>query len=155
MLRDIMNWAVSQEDGEASVTERSIQPPSTNIGNIIDFAWHPSNSNTLLAMGSANNQFCEWTVSDRLTLNWSARHGLIWSMGARLETAVGEMLVKEQGSGEGQRVGAEFEDISVVMQHRAKLGYAGQICNIFSVSFKDFNGPTDGQTNITFDYRKL
>lgn len=64
MLRDIMNWAVSQEDGEASVTERSIQPP-TSIGNIIDFAWHPANNNTLLAMGTTANQFCEWTVSDR------------------------------------------------------------------------------------------
>ena len=29
MLRDIMSWAVTQEDGEASVTERRIQPPSS------------------------------------------------------------------------------------------------------------------------------
>ena len=50
-----MNWAVSHEDGEASVTERSIQPPACNLGNILDFTWHPSNSNTLLAMGTSTN----------------------------------------------------------------------------------------------------
>ena len=29
MLRDIMSWAVTQEDGEASVTERGIKPPTS------------------------------------------------------------------------------------------------------------------------------
>ena len=72
LLRDIMSWAVSQEDGEASVTERTIQPPGSQIGNIADFAWHPSRENTLLAMGTLS-RFTEWTVADRLTLNFSAR----------------------------------------------------------------------------------
>ena len=67
-----MSWAVSQEDGEASVTERTIQPPSSLTGNIADFAWHPTRENTLIAMGSSS-RFAEWTVADRLTLNWSAR----------------------------------------------------------------------------------
>ena len=73
MLRDIMSWAVSQEDGEASVTERTIQPPNSQIGNIADFAWHPSKENTVLAMGTSG-RFAEWTVADRLTLNWSSRY---------------------------------------------------------------------------------
>jgi hypothetical protein len=75
VLRDIMSWAVSQDEGEASVTERSLQPPvsggnaigggsgggggSSAIGGLggggvalADFAWHPRRENTLLVLGS-------------------------------------------------------------------------------------------------------
>ena len=39
------------------------------VGAVASFAWHPSLENTLLAVGWKG--FSEWTVSDRLTLNWS------------------------------------------------------------------------------------
>lgn len=131
ILHDIMNWAVSHEDGEASVTERSIQPPAYNLGNILDFTWHPSNSNTLLAMGTTtnNNRFCEWTVSDRLTLNWSARHNLVWSVGSKLQKSEGryDSFTCDIDGDYANNDTVVLEDISVVMQHRAKLGYAGKI----------------------------
>jgi hypothetical protein len=53
VLRDIMSWAVSQDEGEASVTERSLQlGPADRLGALVDFAWHPTRENTLLALGS-------------------------------------------------------------------------------------------------------
>jgi hypothetical protein len=53
VLRDIMSWSVSAEEGEASVTERSLQLGSPErLGTIADFAWHPSRENTFLALGT-------------------------------------------------------------------------------------------------------
>jgi len=123
MLRDIMSWAVTQEDGEASVTERRIQPPSSQLGNIADFAWHPGRENTLLAMGSWN-KFAEWTVADRLTLNWSPRHDLVWS-------SVGSTLRSMRPVPDTPDVqlssDLEIEDVGVLMQCRARMGYAGEM----------------------------
>ncbi|XP_023330654.1 GATOR complex protein MIOS [Eurytemora carolleeae] len=126
LLRDIMSWAVSQEDGEASVTERTIQPPGSQIGNIADFAWHPSRENTLLAMGTLS-RFTEWTVADRLTLNFSARHSLIWSSGASnlLRFEPTEFSNSESRSSDEPRNYLEICDIGLVMQSRAKAGYSG------------------------------
>jgi hypothetical protein len=45
---------------------------SREVGSVGAFAWHPARENTILAVGWRG--FSEWTVSDRLTLNWSARH---------------------------------------------------------------------------------
>jgi len=128
MLRDIMSWAVSQEFGEASVTERTILPPANQIGNIVDFSWHPTRENTLLAMGG-QGRFAEWTVADRLTLNWSSRHGLVWSSGGsnllNLEAGInnpGKQTPQDQVSGF-----ADINDIGVEMQARAKRGYVGDL----------------------------
>jgi len=110
-LHDIMSWAVGQEDGEPSVTDRIVEPPF-DLGNIGAFAWHPTQENTLLAVGGGG-RFAEWTVSDRLTINWSARHCLVWSAGrSKLRSAVCGL-------------GSDIDDIAVVMEERAKDGYAG------------------------------
>jgi len=110
-LHDIMAWAVGQEDGEPSVTDRIVEPP-VDIGNISAFAWHPTQENTLLGVGSTG-RFAEWTVSDRLTINWSARHCLVWSAGrAKLRSAACEL-------------NNDIKDIAVLMQERSKEGYAG------------------------------
>lgn len=126
MLRDIMSWAVSQEDGEASVTERTIQPPTSQIGNIADFAWHPSKENTVLAMGTSG-RFAEWTVADRLTLNWSSRHGLMWSSGGSNLISLEPRANFKSLDKSSSQIPLNIVDIGTVMQERAKRGYAEDI----------------------------
>lgn len=59
----------------------------------------------------ANNygRFASWRVSDRLTLNWSGRHCLVWAGGRAMMKAVTLDSDNE-------------EDIAVVMMNRAKTG---------------------------------
>ena len=110
LLHDIMSWAVGQEDGEPAVSNRSVAP-AREVGGVGAFAWHPSRENTILAVGWKG--FSEWTVSDRLTLNWSARHALVWSAGrAKLRS-----LSLEEGQ-------LDIEDVSILMESRAREGYS-------------------------------
>jgi len=108
-LHDIMSWAVGQEDGESVVSGRSVAPPR-EVGGLGAFAWHPSRENTILAVGWKG--FSEWTVSDRLTLNWSARHNLVWS--------AGRAKLRSLDMWDGQM---DLEDVSIVMEERARAGY--------------------------------
>lgn len=109
LLHDIMSWAAGQEDGEPAVSNRSVTP-AREVGGVGAFAWHPSRENTILAVGWKG--FSEWTVSDRLTLNWSARHHLVWS--------AGRAKLRYLGLGEG---GPELGDVSILMEGRARAGY--------------------------------
>ena len=111
MLHDIMSWAVGQEDGEPAVSNRSVAP-AREVGGVGAFAWHPSRENTILAVGIKG--FSEWTVSDRLTLNWSARHALVWS--------AGRVKLRCLSLEEGQ---LDIEDVSITMESRARQGYRG------------------------------
>ena len=111
MLHDIMSWAVGQEDGEPAVSNRSVAP-AREVGGVGAFAWHPSRENTILAVGVKG--FSEWTVSDRLTLNWSARHALVWS--------AGRVKLRCLSLEEGQ---LDIEDVSITMESRARQGYSG------------------------------
>lgn len=123
VLRDIMSWAVSQDEGEASVTERSLQlGPADRLGAVADFAWHPTRENTLLALGTTG-RFIEWTVADRLTLNWSARHSLVWSAGSSCLTAMEP--AGTDVSDNTANVQESVVDIGVTMRQRAEAGYKG------------------------------
>ena len=105
-----MSWAVGQEDGEPAVSNRSVAP-AREVGGVGAFAWHPSRENTILAVGWKG--FSEWTVSDRLTLNWSARHALVWSAGrAKLRS-----LCVDEGQ-------LDIADVSILMETRARQGYS-------------------------------
>lgn len=109
LLHDIMSWAVGQEDGEPAVSDRSVAP-AREVGGVASFAWHPARENTILALGARG--FSEWTVSDRLTLNWSARHNLVWS--------AGRAKLRSLALDESQ---LELGDISILMERRARAGY--------------------------------
>lgn len=112
LLHDIMSWPPGQEDGEPSVTDRTVEPPQP-VGNMAGFAWHPDLENTLLVAGN-NSRFAVWQVSDRLTLNWSVRHCLVWAGGKN--TMKNITLDTESDT-----------DIAVVMQERAKRGYGSAV----------------------------
>ena len=73
-----------------------------------EFAWHPSDENTLLVAGNYGSFAC-WQVSDRLTVNWSGRHCLVWAGGKnRMKTVTLDA--------------DNDDDIAVLMQSRAKTG---------------------------------
>ena len=108
LLHDIMSWPPGQEDGEPSVTDRTVEPPQP-VGNITGFAWHPQHENTLLVAGNYG-KFSGWQVSDRLTLNWSVRHCLVWAGG---KSRMRNITLDTDSD----------TDIAVVMQERARRGY--------------------------------
>ena len=60
-------------------------------------------------VASNSGRFTSWRVSDRLTLNWSGRHCLVWAGGRAMMRAV-------------TRDSDTEEDIAVVMMNRAKSG---------------------------------
>ena len=113
-----MSWA-TQEDGEPSVTFRTVEPPALehgSLGNIATFAWHPEKENTLLAVGGVA-RFREWTIADRLTINWSARHRLVWASGRS------KLVFLGPGEGGQRRQLEEVKDVAMEMEARAKRGY--------------------------------
>ena len=121
-LHDIMSWPGLQghEDGEPSVTDRTVEPPH-QVGNITGFSWHPHYENTLLVAGNYG-KFSRWQVSDRLTLNWSVRHCLVWAGGKRRMKNI--TLDTDTDT-----------DIAVVMQNRARRGY-GRAANMRDVGLE-------------------
>ena len=83
-----------------------IVEPCHDVGHIAAFTWHPSDENTLLVAGNYGRFAC-WQVSDRLTLNWSGRHCLVWAGGrARMKTVTLDTN--------------NDDDINVVMQQKAR-----------------------------------
>ncbi|RLU21193.1 hypothetical protein DMN91_005566 [Ooceraea biroi] len=62
------------EDTEPGVLERVVLPPSHNP---VSFSWHPTDENRLLTISSQG--VTDYTVCERITLNWSARSCLMWN----------------------------------------------------------------------------
>jgi len=122
-LHDIMSWP-GQEDGEPSVTDRRVEPPQ-QVGNITGFSWHPEYENTLLVAGNYG-KFSSWQVSDRLTLNWSVRHCLVWAGGKRRMKNITLDTDCDK-------------DIAVVMQERARRGYGS------SANMRDVGENSEGE----------
>ena len=87
--------------------DRTVEPPR-EVGHVTGFAWHPTDENTLLVAGNYGSFAC-WQVSDRLTVNWSGRHCLVWAGGKnRMKTVTLDA--------------DNDDDIAVIMQSRAKTG---------------------------------
>ena len=103
-LHDIQGWAISSDDGDPAVTERSIPRytpfnDSTHRGNegneeddlkrlsigsdsgvgdiITSFSWHPTQQNNLIAITRGGKLF-QAAVPERITPSWSNHHNLIW-----------------------------------------------------------------------------
>ncbi|GFV20535.1 GATOR complex protein MIOS [Trichonephila clavipes] len=113
-LFDIQSPAGSDEV-EPAVVERNLQPfPSHSL---MSFAWHPIYENRMLTI-SQNNQLLDYTIFDRITLNWSPTSEIVWTFGRKILQCVDSR--------------DEFylclNDISVKMRKRACQGY-GFKCN--------------------------
>ncbi|XKL63054.1 hypothetical protein PGB90_005418 [Kerria lacca] len=70
----------SVENNEPSVLWRSIQP-GQNIP-LTSFSWHPKHENRLIAV-SYLGAITDYTVFERMTLNWSPSTHIVWTYGRR------------------------------------------------------------------------
>ncbi|KAK7593002.1 hypothetical protein V9T40_007754 [Parthenolecanium corni] len=74
-LHDIQQ---SVENNEPSVLSRSIQP-GQNMP-LTSFSWHPKHENRLIAV-SYVGAITDYTVFERMTLNWSPSTHIVWTYG--------------------------------------------------------------------------
>ncbi|GFS35706.1 GATOR complex protein MIOS [Trichonephila inaurata madagascariensis] len=116
-LFDIQSPAGSDEV-EPAVVERNLQPfPSHSL---MSFAWHPIYENRMLTI-SQNNQLLDYTIFDRITLNWSPTSEIVWTFGRKILQCVDSR--------------DEFylclNDISVKMRKRACQGYGFKMPKIY------------------------
>ncbi|KAF5296730.1 hypothetical protein FQR65_LT10166 [Abscondita terminalis] len=79
-LYDIQHTVVGNEEVEPSVLERVIVPGSPH--NITSFSWHHTDENRLLAI-ALSGSVTDYTVFDRITLNWAPNSGIVWTFGRK------------------------------------------------------------------------
>ncbi|GIY10130.1 GATOR complex protein MIOS [Caerostris darwini] len=98
------------DEVEPAVVERNLEPFSSQ--SIMSFAWHPSNENRMLTI-SQNNQLLDYTIFDRITLNWSPTSEIVWTYGRKILQCVDSR----------DEFYSCLNDISVKMRKRACQGY--------------------------------
>ncbi|XP_071561781.1 GATOR2 complex protein MIOS-B [Temnothorax nylanderi] len=96
------------EDTEPGVLERVVLPPWHSP---LSFSWHPTDENRLLAISLLG--VTDYTVSERITLNWSARSCLMWNCAFK-----SFKYIHSEDS-----VYKELDDISVLTKRRAMFEY--------------------------------
>lgn len=75
-------------DSEPSVLWRSIQP-GQNIP-LTSFSWHPHDENRLIAI-SYGGTITDYTVFERMTLNWSPSTHIVWTYGRHLLKLISDL----------------------------------------------------------------
>ncbi|KAK6624092.1 hypothetical protein RUM44_010950 [Polyplax serrata] len=110
MLHDLQMAAVGTEDVEPTLLERAIQPISGH--NITSFSWHPSCESRLLTI-SLSGSITDYTVAERITLNWLPCSQLIWTYGRK-----SLKVLKEN-----DKLYSSMNDISVKIKKRAISNY--------------------------------
>ncbi|KAG0415270.1 hypothetical protein HPB47_007546 [Ixodes persulcatus] len=75
------------EDLEPTLVERSVQPYPGAV--LSSFCWHPQHENRMLAV-TPDGAARDYTVLDRITLNWSPSCELIWMRGKKLAHCWGD-----------------------------------------------------------------
>ncbi|XP_065221938.1 GATOR2 complex protein MIOS-B [Planococcus citri] len=106
-LHDIQQ---SMEENEPSVLWRSIQP-GQNVP-LTSFSWHPKNENRLIAI-SLVGAITDYTVFERMTLNWSPSTHIVWTYGRRHLK-----LISDQ-----DRIYANIHDLTPKIKRRAIAEY--------------------------------
>ncbi|XP_034247778.1 GATOR complex protein MIOS-A isoform X2 [Thrips palmi] len=90
-LYDIQPTMVGNDEVEPSFLERAVLPGVTGVaggaqtstsGAITSFSWHPSHENRLLNISLSGN-LTDYTVFERITLNWSPSSHIVWTHGWR------------------------------------------------------------------------
>ncbi|CAL4060750.1 unnamed protein product, partial [Meganyctiphanes norvegica] len=79
-LYDIQHYSVGVEEQEPAVITRTIDTDSNN--NISAFSWHPTHENRIIT-ASYSGKLIDYTVHERITLNWSVTSALVWTHGKK------------------------------------------------------------------------
>ncbi|XP_014207535.2 GATOR complex protein MIOS-A [Copidosoma floridanum] len=107
-LHDIQHYGTVREDAEPGALERTIAP---SWANPTSFSWHPTHVNRFL--GISQQGLTDYTVNERITLNWSARSHLVWNHSSKTFKYIcsSDKIYKDLG------------DISILTKKRAMAGY--------------------------------
>ncbi|UYV67394.1 MIOS [Cordylochernes scorpioides] len=79
-LYDMKQVPTGPDEMEPAIMERTIEPLCGAICS--SYSWHPTDESRLLAV-SETNDITDYTVEDRITLNWSAGSHLVWTHGKK------------------------------------------------------------------------
>ncbi|XP_072142752.1 GATOR2 complex protein MIOS isoform X2 [Dermacentor andersoni] len=110
-LYDVQHPQGVADDVEPTMVERTVQPfPGAVV--LSSFSWHPQDENRMLAVTSTSAAR-DYTVFDRITLNWSPPSELVWTQGRKLVHCWDDRDNSYELSG----------DTAVKMRKRALLGY--------------------------------
>ncbi|CAN7998408.1 unnamed protein product [Ixodes hexagonus] len=109
-LYDVQQAPGVADDLEPTLVERTLQPYPGAV--LSSFCWHPQHENRLLVV-TPSSAARDYTVFDRITLNWSPSCELVWVRGKKLAHCWGE-------GDDGYHC---LDDTAVRMRRRALLGY--------------------------------
>ncbi|KAK0099087.1 hypothetical protein PV326_006551 [Microctonus aethiopoides] len=114
-LHDIQHCG-SGEDTEPGALERTVAPTWSNTPSNwsipTSFSWHPTHTNRLLAITTPQG-IIDYTVYERITINWSTRSHLVWNHASK--------AFKYISSSDG--IYRTFDDIAVLTKKRAFVDY--------------------------------
>ncbi|XP_013772701.1 GATOR complex protein MIOS-like [Limulus polyphemus] len=109
-LYDIQQASLGNDEVEPAIVERCVQPYAQHA--ISSFSWHPTFENRLLTV-TPTGTIRDYTVFDRITLNWSPTSEIVWTHGKKLLQCIDHRDQQYKS----------LDDISVKMRRRALLGY--------------------------------
>ncbi|XP_034949422.1 GATOR complex protein MIOS [Chelonus insularis] len=115
-LHDIQHCGSgSGEDTEPGALERMVTPwssPETSRSSLTSFSWHPTHVNRLLTI-SPQGCLTDYTVYERITINWSTKSHLVWNHASKAFKYVSD----------SDNIYKTFDDIAVLTKKRAALQY--------------------------------
>jgi WD repeat-containing protein mio len=109
-LYDVQHATVGEEEETAAI-ERFVTPGQPEV-HLASFCWHPQHENRLLAV-SQSGKIHDYTVSERVTLNFSPSQHLVRSVGRR------SLKMIDETSGMYEKL----NDIAFTMKQRALSDY--------------------------------
>ncbi|XP_045138344.1 GATOR complex protein MIOS-A-like [Portunus trituberculatus] len=116
-LHDILHYTGGGEDQEPAVITRSITPDASTF--ISAFSWHPTHENRLLT-ASYTGKLVDYSVQERITLNWSATSALVWTHGKKTLQQVDCT----------HPVYAHYDDVLTAIMMRAQKKYGLHVDNL-------------------------
>ncbi|XP_012282534.1 GATOR complex protein MIOS-B [Orussus abietinus] len=108
-LHDVQHCGIGGgEDTEPGALERTVAPPWSCPTS---FSWHPTHVNRLLAISQQG--LTDYTVFERITVNWSARSHLAWNHASKSFKYIHS----------GDNIYKALDDISILTKSRAIAEY--------------------------------
>jgi WD repeat-containing protein mio len=121
-LYDVQHAIVGDEEETAAI-ERFVTPDQAEV-SLASFCWHPQHENRLLAV-TQSGRIHDYTVSERVTLNFSPSLHLVRTVGRR------NLKMIDESSG----IYDKLDDIAFVMKQRALSDYGLKVCFCFILSY--------------------
>jgi len=119
-LYDVQHAIVGDEEETAAI-ERFVTPGQADV-SLASFCWHPQHENRLLAV-TQSGRIHDYTVSERVTLNFSPSLHLVRSVGRRNLKMIDET----------SEMYKKLDDIAFIMKQRALSDYGLKVC--FKINF--------------------